>query len=48
MNLFESVWNDNNLNQKQFRKLNNFFWIFSLDLKSSSSSVQNNRELDRS
>ncbi len=21
----ESVWNDNNLNQKQFRKLNNFF-----------------------
>ena len=36
----ESVWNDNNLNQKQFRKLNNFFWIFSLDLKSSSSSVQ--------
>ena len=45
----ESVWNDNNLDQKQFRKLNNFFWIFSLDLKSSSSSVQKiYKELDRS
>ena len=36
----ESVWTNINLNQKQFKRLNNFFWIFSLDLKSSSSSVQ--------
>ena len=37
---FESVWRNTNLSQKQFKKLNNFFWMFSLDLKSSSSSVQ--------
>ena len=37
---FDSIWTNTNLNQKQFKKLNNFFWIFSLDLKSSSSSVQ--------
>ena len=36
----ETVWTNTNLNKKQFRKLNNFFWILSLDLKSSSSSVQ--------
>ncbi len=36
----ETAWTNNSLNKKQFRKLNNFFWIFSLDLKSSSSSVQ--------
>ncbi len=37
----EKIWTSSNLNQKQFNKLNNFFWILSLDLKSSSSSVQN-------
>ncbi len=36
----ETVWTNTNLNKKQIRKLNNFFWIFSLDLKSPSSSVQ--------
>ena len=36
----ETVWTNTSINQKQFKKLNNFFWIFSLDLKSSSSSVQ--------
>jgi len=36
----ENVWTNENLNSKQFKKLNNFFWIFSLDLKSSSSDVQ--------
>ena len=36
----ETVWTNTNLNKKQFKKLNNFFWIFSLDLKSSSSTVQ--------
>ena len=35
----ESVWN-NKVNQKQIYKLNNFFWLFSLDLKSSNVSVQ--------
>tara|TARA_Y100000992_G_scaffold294207_1_gene253686 strand:+ start:591 stop:2174 length:1584 start_codon:yes stop_codon:yes gene_type:complete len=38
--VFDAVWTNVSLNNKQFRKLNNFFWIFSLDLKSSSSSVQ--------
>ena len=36
----ESVWNNNKLNQKKVYKLNNFFWLFSLDLKSSNVSVQ--------
>tara|TARA_B100000963_G_scaffold352325_1_gene365338 strand:+ start:1223 stop:2806 length:1584 start_codon:yes stop_codon:yes gene_type:complete len=36
----ENVWTNKSLNSKQFRKLNNFFWIFSLDLKSSSLDVQ--------
>ena len=36
----ESVWNNNKLNQKKIYKLNNFFWLFSLDLKSSNTSVQ--------
>jgi uncharacterized heparinase superfamily protein len=30
----ESIW-QNNLEYKEFKKLNNFFWFFSLDLKSS-------------
>ena len=38
--VLDTVWTNINLSKKQFRKLNNFFWIFSLDLKSSSSSVQ--------
>ena len=37
---FETVWTNKKLNQKQINKLNNFFWLFSLDLKSSNSSVQ--------
>ncbi len=36
----ESVWTNNKLNEKQINRLNNFFWLFSLDLKSSNSSVQ--------
>ena len=28
------------LNEKQLQKLNNFYWLFSLDLKSPSKSVQ--------
>ena len=30
----ETIW-QNNLKSKEFEKLNNFFWFFSLDLKSS-------------
>ena len=30
----EEIWQDD-LNYKEFEKLNNFFWFFSLDLKSS-------------
>ena len=36
----ESVWTNNNLEKKQIDKLNNFFWLFSLDLKSSNTTVQ--------
>ena len=36
----DNIWTNKNLSNKQFKRLNNFFWIFSLDLKSPSSSVQ--------
>ena len=35
----ESIW-QNNLNYEEFEKLNNFFWFFSLDLKSSKEKTQ--------
>ncbi len=35
----ESIW-QNNLNSKDYEKLNNFFWFFSLDLKSSKKTTQ--------
>ena len=35
----ESIW-QNNLNPKDYEKLNNFFWFFSLDLKSSKKTTQ--------
>ena len=34
-----SIW-QNNINSKDYRKLNNFFWFFSLDLKSSKRKTQ--------
>ncbi len=37
--VIESLWKDNT-NKKDFEKLNNFFWFFSLDLKSSKKTVQ--------
>ena len=37
--VLESIWN-NNINSKDYNKLNNFFWFFSLDLKSSKKAVQ--------
>ena len=35
----ESIW-ENNVDSKDYKKLNNFFWFFSLDLKSSKKVVQ--------
>jgi len=35
----ETIW-QNNLKHKEFEKLNNFFWFFSLDLKSSKKTTQ--------
>ena len=35
----ETIW-EKNLKYKEFEKLNNFFWFFSLDLKSSKKSTQ--------
>ena len=32
---FESVWENPNISEKNFKKLNSFFWLFSIDLKSS-------------
>ena len=31
----DKIWEDNEINLKEFKKLNNFYWFFSLDLKSS-------------
>ena len=33
--LFEDVWLKNNVSRKELKKLNGFYWLFSLDLKSS-------------
>ena len=35
----ESIWN-NSINYEDYKKLNNFFWFFSLDLKSSKKATQ--------
>ena len=35
----EAIWK-NNISSKDFKKLNNFFWFFSLDLKSSKETTQ--------
>ena len=36
-----SIWNNKNLNQKDYNNLHSFFWLFSLDLKSSKKNTQN-------
>ncbi len=36
----DKIWNNKNINQKEFKNLNNFFWFFSLDLKSSKKNAQ--------
>ena len=35
-----SIWSDININQKDYKKLHSFFWLFSLDLKSSKKITQ--------
>ena len=35
------IWNNQNLNEKDYNNLNSFFWLFSLDLKSSKKATQN-------
>ena len=34
------IWEKNNLDEKEFKTLNNFYWFFSLDLKSSKQTTQ--------
>ena len=36
----DMLWNQKNISEKEFKRLNNFFWFFSLDLKSSKSTTQ--------
>ena len=35
------IWNNQNLKEKDYNNLNSFFWLFSLDLKSSKKNTQN-------
>ena len=36
----DEIWNNKNLDYKEFKNLNNFYWFFSLDLKSSKKTSQ--------
>ena len=36
----KEIWNNDNISDKEFKNLNNFYWFFSLDLKSSKQEVQ--------
>ncbi len=36
----ENLWNNENVSDKNFKKLNNFYWFFTLDLKSSKNDAQ--------
>ncbi len=36
----DEIWNNNNLSLKEYKKLNSFYWFFSLDLKSSKQATQ--------
>ena len=35
----DEIWDNKNISTKDFKRLNNFYWFFSLDLKSSNISV---------
>ena len=36
----DSIWNNENIKKKDYKKLHNFFWLFTLDLKSSKNITQ--------
>ena len=36
----ENLWESKNINNRNFKKLNNFYWFFTLDLKSSKKNTQ--------
>ena len=36
----QSIWENKNLNYRNFRKLHSFYWLFSIDLKSSNNVTQ--------
>ena len=36
----ENLWENENINSKNFKRLNNFYWFFTLDLKSSKNNTQ--------
>jgi len=36
----DEIWDNNNLNHKDYKTLNSFYWFFSLDLKSSKKTTQ--------
>jgi uncharacterized heparinase superfamily protein len=38
--VIENLWENKNINSKDFNRLNNFYWFFSLDLKSSKKTSQ--------
>ena len=38
--VLDEIWNNNKLSSKEFKKLNSFYWFFSLDLKSSKKTTQ--------
>jgi uncharacterized heparinase superfamily protein len=38
---FNKIWNNKDLKKKDYKNLNSFFWLFSLDLKSSKRDTQN-------
>ena len=35
------IWDNKNLKEKRYKNLNSFFWLFSLDLRSSKKDTQN-------
>ncbi len=38
--VLDDVWSDKNISEKEYNTLNNFFWFFSLDLRSSKETTQ--------
>ena len=38
--MIDEIWKQNNINQQEYKRLNSFYWFFSLDLKSSKQITQ--------